>query len=677
MPGGLEAIAMAALQELQQGSSSTNNCFSAVNYSSTGGAVSVPFSPTTKMTTTTAGIVQDDDDNDDNGDDDNDDNNHQGSRPGPSSPAVVSSTSQEEHDNNKQLQEQDPSSSHASRVVSFESMDPRYHSSFSIALQEQQQQQQDVADQVLAVLEAAKDSKEAMEPTLNHNVQKNSSIGNNISLSKKAPVMKKLLPPAKKVTEEKNPSSYTAAAAIAAQTRIQGEAETESFISKILLDPENFLLSMEPHFSSCLNKTIDTKVVIRDGVRPNDVLCGRGGETNHHTYVTTKIKNIVHCACWIFVEILCNRLVLTFLSPLSLYLYFYHRGNIQYRKLVKAYRGLYVQSTRRIKPKVAQCIVYSIRQMGGRFLKRVENGNNNTGGKDSEESSSTNSSNNNNNAWWVDVGNIKAREKTSQALREGAPDLRSVNTATGTTAVPQQESPRSTSVMSSDAVSAASGGLESTCPSFVVPGSSAALAGFSSAMPSHVPSSSGNRYPATTMGYEQQLPISASHSLTNHPLFHTLSPYQKHQILMEEVQAAREAAAAAAEFASLRNYHNYQRGMQDPFGHGGHNNLLPGQGHVPQAGYDKLGSAAVGNGVSPSLPDQMQLRMNSNQQQHSWNGVDVGRNGHLNQRKRTVPVAVPSLPESLGNTDMNDDNANTTCRGPRLKRLKQRRQLEA
>jgi len=93
-------------------------------------------------------------------------------------------------------------------------------------------------------------------------------------------------------------------------------------------------------------------------VEPTDVLCGRGGETNHHL------------------------------------------GNVQYRLLVKTFQPLYVSAKRRDKPLIAQCIVYSVRQVGGRFLKRA------------------------NDKEWKDVGNTKAREKTSQALREGAPELR-------------------------------------------------------------------------------------------------------------------------------------------------------------------------------------------------------------------------------------------------------------
>ncbi len=102
---------------------------------------------------------------------------------------------------------------------------------------------------------------------------------------------------------------------------------------------------------------------IVEKVEENDVLCGRGGESNHHS------------------------------------------GNQQYRKLVKAFQPLYIASKRRYKPRIAQCIVYTIRSYGGRFLKRT----------------------NPRSSHFEDVGNTKAREKTSQALREGAPELRGPN----------------------------------------------------------------------------------------------------------------------------------------------------------------------------------------------------------------------------------------------------------
>lgn len=128
-----------------------------------------------------------------------------------------------------------------------------------------------------------------------------------------------------------------------------------------------------------------------DKVLTHDVLCGRGGESNHHP------------------------------------------GNQQYRKLVKAFQPLYIASKRRDKPRIAQCIVYTIRSYGGRFLKRLDPRSNH----------------------FEDVGNTKAREKTSQALREGAPELRgkdgdsspvdqqteAIQRPPSPTAVPQRPSP--------------------------------------------------------------------------------------------------------------------------------------------------------------------------------------------------------------------------------------------
>ena len=98
-------------------------------------------------------------------------------------------------------------------------------------------------------------------------------------------------------------------------------------------------------------------------VQPDDVLCGRGGETNHHP------------------------------------------GNVQYRGLVKKYQRLYLKAKRRDKPKIARLIVDTVRRRTGRFLK-----------KDAVA------------GVWKDVGNNKAREKTSQALREGAPEIRDHDT---------------------------------------------------------------------------------------------------------------------------------------------------------------------------------------------------------------------------------------------------------
>jgi len=87
--------------------------------------------------------------------------------------------------------------------------------------------------------------------------------------------------------------------------------------------------------------------------------------------------------------------------PFPFPLLFSHPGNVRYRGLVKKYQRLYLKAKRRDKPKIARLIVDTIRRKHGRFLKRdmISNA-------------------------WLDVGNNKAREKTSQALREGAPELR-------------------------------------------------------------------------------------------------------------------------------------------------------------------------------------------------------------------------------------------------------------
>lgn len=97
-------------------------------------------------------------------------------------------------------------------------------------------------------------------------------------------------------------------------------------------------------------------------ISQNDVLCGRGGLTNHHP------------------------------------------GNVFFRRLVRMKQESYLLASKREKAGVAKEIVESIRNLSpkGRFLK-----------KDPQ-----------NPGHWIEIGDRKAREKTSQALREGAPELR-------------------------------------------------------------------------------------------------------------------------------------------------------------------------------------------------------------------------------------------------------------
>ena len=88
---------------------------------------------------------------------------------------------------------------------------------------------------------------------------------------------------------------------------------------------------------------------------------------------------------------------------LSCYRTNHHPGNKRYRKIVEGRKVDYVNSKRLDKPLVALEIIKEWRSQNppGRFLKINEK----TG-------------------LWHDVGDKKAREKTSQALREKAPLLR-------------------------------------------------------------------------------------------------------------------------------------------------------------------------------------------------------------------------------------------------------------
>ena len=98
-------------------------------------------------------------------------------------------------------------------------------------------------------------------------------------------------------------------------------------------------------------------------IKSSDVLCGRGGATNSHS------------------------------------------GNRSFRALVKRHQDRYLRAKKRDKPAVASSIVDLIRERGGRFLRRCE-------------------TSMQGDILWVDIGHESAREKTCQALREGAPELR-------------------------------------------------------------------------------------------------------------------------------------------------------------------------------------------------------------------------------------------------------------
>lgn len=78
-----------------------------------------------------------------------------------------------------------------------------------------------------------------------------------------------------------------------------------------------------------------------------------------------------------------------------------HPGNQTYRRLVNLNKGLYITCLKTEKLKISRSIVAAIREQKGRFLE-----------KDSKSGT------------WYDIGDKKAVEKTSQALREGQPKLR-------------------------------------------------------------------------------------------------------------------------------------------------------------------------------------------------------------------------------------------------------------
>ena len=78
-------------------------------------------------------------------------------------------------------------------------------------------------------------------------------------------------------------------------------------------------------------------------------------------------------------------------------------GNKNFRALVKEYQDKYIRAKKKDKATLISELVAKIRSRGGRFLERHE----------VKE-----------NGLWRDVGDGKAKDKTGQALREGAPRIR-------------------------------------------------------------------------------------------------------------------------------------------------------------------------------------------------------------------------------------------------------------
>lgn len=80
-----------------------------------------------------------------------------------------------------------------------------------------------------------------------------------------------------------------------------------------------------------------------------------------------------------------------------------HPGNRQFRDLINLHRRAYLKARKNDKPAISRAIVRSIRENNGRFLKRDEKS-----------------------GLWFEIGDDAAREKTSQALRQRAPEMRKI-----------------------------------------------------------------------------------------------------------------------------------------------------------------------------------------------------------------------------------------------------------
>ena len=78
-----------------------------------------------------------------------------------------------------------------------------------------------------------------------------------------------------------------------------------------------------------------------------------------------------------------------------------HPGNRNFRDLINMHRRAYLKARKNDKPAISRAIVRGIRENNGAFLKRDEK----TG-------------------LWFEIGDDAAREKTSQALRQRAPEMR-------------------------------------------------------------------------------------------------------------------------------------------------------------------------------------------------------------------------------------------------------------
>ena len=80
-----------------------------------------------------------------------------------------------------------------------------------------------------------------------------------------------------------------------------------------------------------------------------------------------------------------------------------HPGNRHFRDLINLHRRAYLKARKNDKPSISRAIVRAIRENNGRFLKRDEK----TG-------------------LFFEIGDVNAREKAGQALRQRAPEMRKI-----------------------------------------------------------------------------------------------------------------------------------------------------------------------------------------------------------------------------------------------------------
>lgn len=80
-----------------------------------------------------------------------------------------------------------------------------------------------------------------------------------------------------------------------------------------------------------------------------------------------------------------------------------HPGNRHFRDLINLHRRSYLKARKNDKPAISRAIVRNVRENNGRFLKRDEKS-----------------------GLWYEIGDDAAREKTSQALRQRAPEMRKI-----------------------------------------------------------------------------------------------------------------------------------------------------------------------------------------------------------------------------------------------------------